>query len=245
VLDPHDIITIIDYFIEVSRKIASPHFDKYERIIGLRTAHTDFRGAVVKAIAICAWEHGITPYHRRASHIAKNLERAHKSAKAACNHLRCLQEALDDLPSPVGAVFDKARGLRGEIARRSLDATIAWLDRESDLTRLGAEQFKDRGGRPKILAFELLTKGLADAFKIGTGRRAWNDVKGQWEASFLKLVEAVLPEVESITAAHPERLGKPLSPSALRQYLRRLRTRAQNNREGRVQKGSDTKPHSI
>jgi hypothetical protein len=136
---------------------------------------------------------------------------------------------LDALPAPLSTVFEEARGLRGEIARRSLDATIEWLDRESELARLGAERYKglDRGGTPKsYLAFEVLAKGLAHAFKIGTGKGAgvtWNDVKGERGGKFLMLVEEVLEVAKLLAAKHPERqLALPNGRSALGRYLSRV-----------------------
>jgi hypothetical protein len=60
-----------------------------------------------------------------------------------------------------------------------------------------------------MLAFGALVTGLADAFKIVTGRAAkvtWREIEGRYGGRFIELVEAVLPVAEDVTV----HLGTPL-----------------------------------
>jgi len=126
-------------------------------------------------------------------------------------------------------------GVLGDIARGLIANEVSWLRNASSLADIFAKVFIDKGGRPKMVPFRVLAKGLATAFEVGTGRRAkvsWSEADSCWGGKFLKLVAAVLPLVEALAGATERPLAAPRSPVALGQYLHDL-TRANTRNKNR------------
>jgi hypothetical protein len=156
--------------------------------------------------------HILTPYHRRASSLRKDLSRAGEEARLAQNNLRRLADILDGLPEALHAELATLWGTLGEIARRSMEREISWLEQVSVITSMFDERLKklDRGGAPKMHAFEVLAKGLADAYQSAKGRRGitWNEHGQKYGGEFVELVRAVLPLATKL--AEKISLGRPL-----------------------------------
>ena len=179
------------------RKIIAPHLPKYEKTIGLTAPDDQFRSRVTKAIIACVFQHMLMPYLPRASGLSKDLAKASNQAQSAQNSLRRLADILDGLPQELSDQLTTHWGILGEIRYRSLEREISWLEQVSVITSMYAKRLKtlDRGGAPKMRAFEVLRKGLADAYQSAKGRRGitWNEYGKKWGGEFVELVRAVLP----------------------------------------------------
>jgi len=144
--------------------------------------------------------------------LRKDLSRAGEEARLAQNNLRRLADILDGLPEALHAELATLWGTLGEIARRSMEREISWLEQVSVITSMFDERLKklDRGGAPKMHAFEVLAKGLADAYQSAKGRRGitWNEHGQKYGGEFVELVRAVLPLATKL--AEKISLGRPL-----------------------------------
>jgi len=184
-------------FVATCREIISRQLPEYERVIGLTAPNQKFRSKLTDAIMACVFTHILTPYHRRASSLRKDLSRARKEARSAQNSLRRLADILDDLPQALCDQLTTHWGILGKIRHRSLEGEISWLQQGSVITSVYTKRLKtlDRGGAPKMRAFEVLRKGLADAYQSAKGRRGitWNEYGKKWGGEFVELVRAVLP----------------------------------------------------
>jgi hypothetical protein len=178
------------------REIIAPHLPKYEKTIGLTAPDDQFRSRVTEAIIGCVLQHLLTPLPR-ASDLSKDFAKASNQAQSAQNSLRRLADILDGLPQALRDQLTTHWGILGEIRHRSLEREISWLEQVSVITSIYAKRLKtlDRGGAPKMRAFEVLRKGLADAYQSAKGRRGitWNEYGKKWGGEFVELVRAVLP----------------------------------------------------
>lgn len=223
------------------RDIISRHLPEYERVIGLTAANPEFRAKLTDAIIECVFTHRLTPYHKRIGHIRRDLAEARKESVAAIESLRRLTEILEGFPQELSDAFSEHWGTSGEVSRHSLDRQMEWLKLVSLITGFYVEGPKlDKGGAPKMVAFNVLAKGLADAFKIGTGQEAtvyWGPIDERWHSNkFLELVEDVLSLVKILADPEAER---PLRvPLAMGKYLRELTHR----RKGGKTRARSTKP---
>jgi hypothetical protein len=139
------------------------------------------------------------------------LAKASNLAESAQNSLRRLADILDGLPQALSDQLTTHWGILGEISHRSLDREISWLEQVSVITSMYGERLKtlDRGGAPRMHAFEVLAKGLADAYQSAKGRRGitWDEYGNKWGGEFVELVQAVLPLA---TKFAEETSGRPL-----------------------------------
>jgi hypothetical protein len=218
-------------FDEKCRKIISHHLPEYERTIGLTAPNYEFRSKLTDAIIACVVTHILTSYRGRVSDLRGNLAEANKEARSAENSLRKLSDILGDLPQSLRDKLATHWGIFGEIAHRSLEREISWLIDVSVHTDKFSEALKtlDRGGRPKMRAFQVLARRLRDACQ-SAGRSAgvtWNPVSGSYEGEFYKLVQAVLP-LASKLAEMPQRPLHVPRPGkfALGKYLSALTPKA-------------------
>ena len=208
------------------REIIAPHLPKYEKTIGLTAPDDQFRSRVTKAIIACVFQHMLMPYLPRASGLSKDLAKASNQAQSAQNSLRRLADILDGLPQELSDQLTTHWGILGEIRYRSLEREISWLERVSVITSMYAKRLKtlDRGGAPKMRAFEVLAKGLADAYRgARVGRRGitLNEHDEKYTGELLKLVEAVRPLAEVLAEMPKRQLRGPRQGKyALGAYLR-------------------------
>jgi hypothetical protein len=82
--------------------------------------------------------------------------------------------------------------------------------------------FRDQGGRPKLLAFQYLIKGLARVFETATGRRptvTWSEYRGEYSGKFLDFVEIVRPIVSDIVKTSGRPLAQPNNNVALGKFI--------------------------
>ena len=209
------------------REIIFRHLPEYEKTIGLTAPNHEFRSKLTDAIIACVFTHFLLKHRGRLSDLRGNLAEASKEARSAQNSLRKLSDILGDLPQSLRDELAARWGLFGEIAHRSLERQISWLVKVSVLTDVFSEALKtrDRGGRPKMRAFQVLARGLRDACETA-GRSAgvtYNPVSGSYGGEFYKLVEAVLP-LASKLAEMPQRPLPAPQPGkfALGKYLSNL-----------------------
>jgi hypothetical protein len=90
-----------------------------------------------------------------------------------------------------------------------------------------AKSLKNKGGRPKKVAFRQLILGLAGAFEGATGNRPTitrnHHVEGGYGGKFWNLVEVVLPIVNKIIqTSRASSLDKPASDGARGKYIEEL-----------------------
>jgi hypothetical protein len=220
----------------ICRQIIAPHLPDYEKTIGLTAPDDQFRWRVTQAIIACVFQHMLTPYLPRASGLSKDLAKARDQAQSAQNSLRRLADILDGLPQTLSDQLTTHWGILGEIRHRSLEREISWLEQVSVIMSMYAERLKtlDRGGAPKMRAFEVLAKGLADAYEAATGRQAgvtWDDYGQKYDGEFLKLVEAVLPLAAKLADMPQRPLRVPVQGKyALGKYLSTLTTARRKKR---------------
>jgi hypothetical protein len=143
------------------------------------------------------FQHLLTPYLPRPSRLSKDFAKASNQAQSAQNSLRRLADILDDLPQALRDQLTTHWGVLGEIRHHSLESEISWLEQVSVVTSMCAKRLKtlDRGGAPKMRAFEVLAKGLADAYQSAKGRRGitWDEYGKKSGGEFVELVRAVQP----------------------------------------------------
>ena len=213
----------VKVIVEQGRDIISRHLPECESVVGLSKRSDDFRFKVSDAILRCVFTHMQIPYQKRKGSIRKDLARASRAARSAQNSLCSLANILNDLPSNFSDALSTHWGTLGEISRRSLARETEWLQLTSKVTGFYAEHLNvDKGGAPKMLAFNTLAKGLAVAFKSATGREAkvtWDPRDEQYSGKFLKLVEAVLPLASSLAKMPGRPLRIPSGKYSLGKYL--------------------------
>jgi hypothetical protein len=173
--------------------------------------------AIVSAVALLS----DAPKRKRFSILRSEMSRVEKAASNAAKALRTLQSAIDELtPLYRDALYSWPRFEKFEIPRRAdLD-----LDALSNYTNMYAKGFRlfDKGGAPKMLEFEVLVVGLADAFEKLTGRSAkvtWSEHKGRYEGDFVNLVETILPLAQSCAESVDLRMSCPSTPFARGKYI--------------------------
>jgi hypothetical protein len=198
-------------FQHVTSKIISRHLPEYERTIGLTAPNHEFRSKLTDAIMACVFTHMLTD-RWRLSDLRRDLAKANKEARSAQNSLRKLSDILGALPQSFRDELATHWGIFGEIAHRCLEREISWLVNVSGLTGIFSKHLKtlDRGGAPKMRSFQVLAKGLDDAYQIArVGKRGitWNEHGEKYAGEFLELVEAVLPLAAKLAA---EMTGRPL-----------------------------------
>jgi hypothetical protein len=165
-----------------------------------------FHKDVIKALRACMHEHIAAPV-RSSEHKRMRAREAAvaKAAKAAAEKLRSIQATTGKMP-PLGSEYRLF-----EIA--------------AELSRL-AEEAAGRSGRPAMLAFAALVRGLAQAFRDATRQPAkitWKEDRDRYEGAFLALVEEILPTAREIAETVTSRpLPEPRTKIARGQFLRRL-----------------------
>jgi hypothetical protein len=90
-----------------------------------------------------------------------------------------------------------------------------------------ASRTKDAGGPPKMVAFGIFVRLLADAFGRATGHRAgmtWHEHRERYEGRFWELIEVLLPVAklvigEGFAPKTPSARGK-----AIQRWLDRMDT---------------------
>jgi hypothetical protein len=203
---------------------------KCEELLGLTAPNPQFRRLLCDAVTLCVE----LQCHPRSQDrvVRKGLIRVSNAAKTASKDLLALDRALNDLAPQYSnsllaphfahllVVGEPNAGqvrklLYDRAARRNLDpamlrAQAAVFDELSAMAARHVNLRKRIGeGAPKMVAFSALVAGLAQAFRIATGRNAkvtWHQYRSRYEGPFLALVEAVLPLAQSLT----EHLGAPL-----------------------------------
>jgi hypothetical protein len=163
---------------EVISLVVARYINECGRAIGLHSGQKEFCDAVTRAITNCFLVHVMSSNRRPFGGARKTLLHVSRQARLARDSLTALQAALDALPPEISKILATHRSLLGEIARDSLNHQTAWLDRESRVANIAAEAIKGKkGGRPRLIAFVQLVKGLAVAYQQATGRAAkvtWN-----------------------------------------------------------------------
>jgi hypothetical protein len=173
--------------------------EKYERILGLREPHPEFRAEVAQAIVRCLRLQLKPPPKRRK--LREELIRVSEAAASVNRALQSLCCALDSLtPQPKKWLDKRGAPLNAELAM--LSAQGVRFDELSAVADRLAKRVKyiDRGGAPKMLAFNALVTGLASAFKTATGREAKvTCADDEYCGPFVEFVEAVLPLSRGLT----------------------------------------------
>lgn len=171
------------------------HIDSWGALLGLprKDARFDqFKEDVTEALHACMRVH-IAEKHRRYhrySDLGEDFIALEKAATAAIAKLRDVENILKRLPP-----------MQRDPAFRLIHdpwATAFELDGLAKAARRHAEECKslDRGGKPRMRAFEQLVAGLVIAYRHATKRRGTG--RSARAGKLLDLVEAVLPAANKI-----------------------------------------------
>jgi hypothetical protein len=208
--------------LQLQRSLASKcdkPFELSEQYVGLSAPNLKFRNLVSRAIVSCVIA-CVTPQQKRGD-ARKQLNRVSKAAATMASGAVALQAALAD----VACQRQLDRGLDHlDITPSRLANDAAQYDQLSAIANRAAKIGKliDKGGAPKMVAFNALVTGLARAFQIATGRAAKvtrNSAEDTYGGPFLALVEAVLPLAEGLTNGLGISLRRPRSRLALGKYV--------------------------
>jgi hypothetical protein len=138
------------------------HIKQFAEAAGLNKHNSQFRDDVVDAILWCVVTQLDTPNRKRHSDIRKEMLRASKEAAAALQKLNHLRHALDNV---TGQLIIEQLRTPARIALRLLFEQAPWLHYISSHTGAYAARITDKGGSPKMLAFDWLVRGLARAYQ--------------------------------------------------------------------------------
>jgi hypothetical protein len=248
--------------LSVTRKLVAQHLSKedLDRLVksaGPLPRDSDYnalRSGIVDAVAWCLFAHMLTPFRRLADN-RRALLNSSRHAEIAATALAAVRSSLAELFPwsrdlllqhwKLARKLAKVRKLEPDSGGDSdLDAFLtAAGDEMRTLASIAARHadmlcLADRGGRtPRIVAFQMLIEDLARGYRSATGRRptVTNDPIGiRHGGPFVRLVEAVLPTVESLVSEVSGRpLRYPTTDYARGQEIRRVLTKAQNSTKQR------------
>jgi hypothetical protein len=192
------------------------HVERWAKTIKLTRSDarfTQFGEDVTKALNACIGAH-IAEQHRakfkltRVADIRRHLKKWTRDARVLAKRLRNFN---DRYPTPTlvlhpGRMFDLAA------PAKDLDALASLLDD-------AAAFCKDRGGLPRLQAFQALAEGLISAYRHSTEQRGTG--RSAREGRLLDLVEAVLPTASKLAG----RALKAPAKNSLGDYLHRIAMR--------------------
>jgi hypothetical protein len=206
---------VLDLFQKSVAKIIRSSLVDFAEAARLRETSPEFDEQVNKAICGCLVQNSIVS-RRRLSSVRKEVLLISRRAQTASRAVTELRAAL-----AVGDLFSSDL--------ETLQTEAAGFDRLSDAAKRSANDAKDKGGRPGMVAFQVLVKGLARAFEQATGRKAkvtWHEHRGAYEGRFVNLVEVALPIAAWIAASSGRPLEYPANRKARGYYLSQLTRRA-------------------
>jgi hypothetical protein len=209
------------------------HSDQYAAVIGLPSATPQFEQDLVDAFLWCHLMHLEATTRKRVSDVREELLFVQREAVAAESSLSRLRDALNTLVPRFRELLDEQLEPVAKTAVSLVAKQVPWfhaLSSVADLAGLIAEKLKgaDRGGAPKMLAFNALVKISAHAFERATNRAAkatWNGHDGCFGGDFVNLVEAVLPLATRWTETSKKPMRHPKHPKSRAKYIYEL-TRA-------------------
>jgi hypothetical protein len=170
------------------------------------------------------------------------LLRVSREAGAAERSLDRLRNALNELTPRHREFLEEHLEPVARVAVSLVAKQTPWFHA---LTLVGREasfraevlKAADRGGAPKMLAWNTLVTGLKQAFEGATGRAAkatWSEYREQWEGRFVLLVEAVLPLANSLTGGDEKQpMNYPQTPFLRGNYIHRA-TRSRRGQKKRL-----------
>ncbi len=199
--------------------------EDYAEAIGQHST-SRFQQDVVEAILICVAVHMDAPNRKRYSDIRNELLRVSKEAIAAEKSFDRLSAAIGKLTPNYRELLRKRLELPAKVALTLVTKQPPWfhaLSLVASIAALFAEALRqrDKGGAPKMLAFDILVRGLARAYQHATGRAAkvtWNEHRYCYEGRFFNLVEAVLPSARALAGKEPP-MRFPNTPLARGKYI--------------------------
>jgi hypothetical protein len=200
--------------------------DRYAAAINLPSVSPQFEQDLVDALLWCHLMH-LEATNRKRGNTRKVLLCIANESAAAERHLARLRNALNELTPRIQELLEQQLEGVAKVAVSLVSKQQPWfnaLGSVADLTDSLAKGLKgtDKGGAPKMLAFNALVKVLAHAFERAKNRPAKvtrNNYTGQFSGEFMSLVEAVLP-LAIRWAGTPERpMHYPKSPEARGKYI--------------------------
>ena len=202
--------------------------DQYAAVINLPSASPQFEQDLVDALRSCHWMH-LEATTRKRSNTRKVVLCIATESAAAERHLARLRNALNELTPRIQELLEQQLEGVAKDAVSLFSKQQPWSYALGSLAELTGSLAKgDKGGAPKMLAFNALVKVLAHAFERAKNRPAKvtrNNYTGQFSGEFMSLVEAVLP-LAILWAGTPERpMHYPKSPKARGKYIYELTRR--------------------
>jgi hypothetical protein len=222
-------------------ELVHSRIEKYAKVIGgfRNSDGSQFEKHVVDALLWCSFTHLDFPNRKRQGKTRKELLRVAKEATAAKKHLERLRDALGELDSVYRERLDGRLDLLSKIAVSFVEKQPPWFNALSTVSyaaSIYAEVLrgKDKGGVPKMVAFNALIAGLKRAFESAKGRPAKvtrNQYREQFGGKFLALVEAVLPLALVVAGGSQGQMPHPISKEARGKYVYEA-TRRKRKRTG-------------
>lgn len=223
------------------KKLLRPHIEQYVATIGLKTASAQFEHDVAEALFWCVALGGVS--WKRYSDIRKEMSHISRASVAAVKSLDQLRGALRELTPGYRELLESHLELTGKIAIGLVAKQAPWfyalslVGRQAD-TFAKNLRHADKGGAPKMFAFNMLVSGLKRAFERAKGRAAkvtWHQHREQYEGPFVSLVEAVLPLASSLAKAVERPMQYPVSQKSRGKYIyKATRTGASKTKPRRV-----------
>jgi hypothetical protein len=180
---------------QIYSQFSDTNLNECEALIGLTRPDEEFRMAIVDAafMALCLQ---VKPPKRRSA-IRKDREFLAAQAAAAATALQRLSDIFPQVvPRPPSHV------LREPLATLMAPETINVLRELAEAAKPDADlTLTDTGGQPRVTAFSIFIRMLADAFGRATGKAAtltWDPLEDRYEGRFWKLVHQVLPIAEDL-----------------------------------------------
>jgi hypothetical protein len=162
----------------------------FAKAIGLTDSSPRFEQELTQALVEAVFYH-LAPKPTTAKELREQMLRLDNAARKAAEAVREVHSALDQ----VDQIYRKAI-LEQKPQLAFPLRTALTLQSLSDLAHQYVVGSTRPGGAPKMIAFEILVKRLAAAFRKAVGRDAkvtWNPHEQRFEGKFVKLVESVLP----------------------------------------------------
>jgi hypothetical protein len=214
------------------------HADEYAAVIGLTSLSPQFEQDLVDAFQWCHWMHLEATDRKPISDIRKRLLRVKREAIEAESSLSRFRDALNDLPPRYRELLDGRLESVAKVAVSLVARQQPWfhaLSSVAELAGMVAEILTgtNKGGRPKMLAFDALVRVLARAYKRATNKSAkatWNEHHRRFSGKFVSLVEAALPLATRWAGTPEKQMRFPKSANARGHYIYEL------TRRGRAKK---------
>jgi hypothetical protein len=194
------------------------HGSDFEKAVGLPLSTLQFKQDIVQALVESISFH-LAPKPKKYSELRRQMLRLDKAAASAAKAVRRLHLVFEKVDPIYRDAILKQKSMLVSPLKNALT-----LQSLSDSAHIYSRGFAvaGAGGAPKMIAFEILVKGLATAFRRVVGRPAkvtWNAHQLRYEGKFVRLVETALPIAQQCVAQLGPKIAYPRSERARGDYI--------------------------